>query len=241
VSGTDGAALLNRLAHGSQGIGALRERDRRSLDIQLDNGAPQHLDHLGEQLLAGPERQVSAPAGGPIAARRQAAVGRRNRWHSGHFRGPILSTMREMRLPAALLLACLTSASLAAAADTTLGSGVTLDRATPIADVIAGPATFAGRTVRVEGVVTAVCEHMGCWMTLAPAGAAGDPPATLRLKVEDGVIVFPVSARGRTAVAQGVVARVGGDEPHAADGADAAGAQAASASYQLEVTGAILR
>ena len=110
-----------------------------------------------------------------------------------------------MRLPAALLLACLTSASLAAAADTTLGSGVTLETATPIADVIASPASFAGQTVRVEGVVTAVCEHMGCWMTLAPAGAAGEHPATLRLKVEDGVIVFPVSARGRTAVAQGVV------------------------------------
>jgi hypothetical protein len=141
-----------------------------------------------------------------------------------------------MRVPAALLLACLTSVSLAAAADTTLGAGVTLETATPIADVIASPATFAGRTVRVEGVVTAVCEHMGCWMTLAPAGAAAEHPATLRLKVEDGVIVFPVSARGRTAIAQGVVARVGGDDHHAA-----AGAHAASASYQLEVTGAILR
>ena len=51
--------------------------------------------------------------------------------------------------------------------------------------------------VSIEGVVTAVCEHMGCWMMLAPAGAAGEHPATLRLKVEDGVIVFPVSARGR--------------------------------------------
>jgi hypothetical protein len=146
-----------------------------------------------------------------------------------------------MRVPAVLLLACLTSVSLAAAADTTLGAGVTLETATPIADVIARPASFAGRTVRVEGVVTAVCEHMGCWMTLAPAGAAGEHPATLRLKVEDGVIVFPVSARGRTAVAQGVVARISGDAHHAADQADGAGAHAATISYQLEVTGAILR
>jgi hypothetical protein len=149
--------------------------------------------------------------------------------------------MREMRLPAALLLACLTSASLAAAADTTLGSGVTLETATPIADVIATPASFAGRTIRVEGVVTAVCEHMGCWMTLAPPGASGEHAATLRLKVEDGVIVFPVSARGRTAVAQGVVARIGGGDHHAAGHAGAAGADAAKTSYQLEVTGAILR
>ena len=149
--------------------------------------------------------------------------------------------MLEMRLPAALLLSCLTSVSLAAAADTTLGSGVSLETATPIADVIASPANFAGRTVRVEGVVTAVCEHMGCWMTLAPAGAAGDRPPTLRLKVEDGVIVFPVSARGRTAVAQGVLTRVGGDDHHAAEQAAATADHGASARYQLEVTGAILR
>jgi hypothetical protein len=202
VSGTDGRRLLDCLAHGSQRIGALREGDRRRLDVQLDNGidaadhhrqhiaAPhrqrsrrdqafpanlqdgaaltQHLHDPGEQLLPGPERQVSAPTGGPIAAGRLAAIRRRDRRHTGHFHRPILSTMCEMRLPAALLLACLTSASLAAAADTTLGSGVTLETATPIADVIAKPASFAGQTVRVEGVVTAVCEHMGCWMTLAP-------------------------------------------------------------------------
>jgi hypothetical protein len=149
--------------------------------------------------------------------------------------------MREMRLPAALLLTCLTSAPLAAAVESTLGSGVTLETATPIADVIAAPASFAGRTVRVEGVVTAVCEHMGCWMTLAPAGASGEDPATLRLKVEDGVIVFPVSARGRTAVAQGVVARIGGDDHHAADHGAGADAHPRNARYQLEVTGAILR
>jgi hypothetical protein len=141
-----------------------------------------------------------------------------------------------MRAAAALLLTCLLATPMAAA-DTTLGTGVTLDTATPLADVIATPAGYAGRTIRVEGVVTAVCEHMGCWMTLAPAGATGEKPATLRLKVDDGVIVFPVSSRGKTAVAQGVIEQVGGDHHHKADGA----AQAAAASYQLKVTGALLR
>lgn len=144
--------------------------------------------------------------------------------------------MTGMRAPAALLLSCLVTASLVASADTTLGTGVTLESITPIADVIARPAGFAGQTVRVEGVVTAVCQHMGCWMTLAPAGATGDKPATLRLKVDDGVIVFPVSARGKTAVAQGVIERVAG-------GAEAAevAANAGAATYHLKVTGALLR
>lgn len=140
-----------------------------------------------------------------------------------------------MRAAAALLLTCLLTARIAAA-DTTLGTGVTLDTATPIADVIAKPAGFAGRTIRVEGVVTAVCEHMGCWMTLAPAGASGEKPATLRLKVDDGVIVFPVSSRGKTAVAQGVIEKVGADH----DAAEVAAASG-TASYQLKVTGALLR
>src|SRR6187549_1647192 len=112
-----------------------------------------------------------------------------------------------MRLATTLLLTCLVTVSLAAADDKPLGTGVTLDTATPIVDVIAKPADFAGKTIRVEGVVTAVCQHMGCWMTLAPAGATGEKPATLRLKVDDGVIVFPVSSRGKTAIAQGVIER----------------------------------
>jgi hypothetical protein len=117
-----------------------------------------------------------------------------------------------------------------ATADDTYGVKLTVEATTPIADVIAKPSTFAGKTVRVEGVVTAVCEHMGCWMTLAPAGAATDA-ATLRLKVDDGVIVFPVSAKGRTAVAQGVVEPIAGDDHHATE----------PGKFHLKVTGAVVR
>ena len=146
-----------------------------------------------------------------------------------------------MRAALALLLTCLATGSIVAAPigadeDTKFGTGVTLEAATSIADVIARPADYAGKTIRVEGVVTAVCQHMGCWMTLAPAGAAGEKPATLRLKVDDGVIVFPVSSRGKTAVAQGVIEKVGADHD-AAEVAAAAGTTA----YQLKVTGALLR
>ena len=123
----------------------------------------------------------------------------------------------------------------AAADDTTYGTGVTLDAATPIETVIADPGAFAGKTIRVEGVVTAVCAHMGCWMTLAPA--ATPEAATLRIKVDDGVVVFPVSAKGRRAVAQGVVERVGGDDHETTP--SPAGAK--TASYQLKVTGAVVR
>ena len=149
-----------------------------------------------------------------------------------------------MRAPAALLLTCLATATTTATVPVAAASAAGHD-ARHRRDARCRHADrrrhrqaggFAGQTIRVEGVVTAVCAHMGCWMTLAPAGATGEKPATLRLKVDDGVIVFPVSARGKTAVAQGVIERVGGD-PDAARSRRTAG----TAIYQLKVTGAVLR
>ena len=58
-----------------------------------------------------------------------------------------------------------------------------------------------GKTVRVKGLVVDVCTARGCWLELA-----GDRPhERIRVKVEDGAIVFPASARGRQAEVQGVV------------------------------------
>jgi hypothetical protein len=44
----------------------------------------------------------------------------------------------------------------------------------------------------------------GCWMELSE-DPAGKEPARLRVKVDDDVIVFPVTAEGKLAVAEGVV------------------------------------
>lgn len=96
------------------------------------------------------------------------------------------------------------------------GTGVSMSEATPIASILGNPEAFSGKTVRVEGTVTAVCAHEGCWMALSADGRSDGP--TLRLKVDDGVIVFPVTAKGHRAVAEGVVERVGasGDSHEAA-------------------------
>ena len=46
--------------------------------------------------------------------------------------------------------------------------------AVAFADVLKDPAKFAGKRVRIEGVVERVCKMQGCWMQIAPkAGAAG--------------------------------------------------------------------
>ena len=46
-----------------------------------------------------------------------------------------------------------------------------------------------------------VCEEMGCWLAIG----SDKEFQTIRFKVEDGVIVFPMSAKGLNAKVEGVL------------------------------------
>jgi len=123
------------------------------------------------------------------------------------------------------------------------GAGVSEREATPIADLYARPTEFVGKTVRVEGVVTEVCTDMGCWMALAPEGR---PERTVRIKVDDDAgIVFPVTARGRAASAEGVFEKIAEDDDEGKNAAAEQGATgegaAFNAAYQIKATGAVIR
>ena len=141
----------------------------------------------------------------------------------------------------ALLGAIVALAVVGVSAETKLGGGVTLKEATPIKALIEKPADFVGKTIRVDGVATAVCEDMGCWMAIAPAG---DPKgATVRLKVEDGKIVIPVSAKGKQVSAEGVFEAVDSKDGEAneAAGEHAKKDTKASRKYQLKGTGVVIQ
>jgi hypothetical protein len=108
-----------------------------------------------------------------------------------------------MPRPRPLALAALLALALplsAAAASVAVGAEITVAETTPIADILADPDRHAGKTVRVEGDVRGVCTRMGCWMDIADAAGR-----SLRIKVEDRVLVFPPEAVGRPAIAQGTV------------------------------------
>jgi uncharacterized protein DUF4920 len=129
-----------------------------------------------------------------------------------------------------------------AGADTTLGAGVVLKEATPIAAIVKSPQAYVGKAVRIDGVATAVCEEMGCWMAVA-ANDRNDAPA-IRLKVEhDGGIVFPMSAKGRKVSAEGTFEAIGGTDEHAKEAASEHAKQDKSASvqYQIKATGAVIK
>lgn len=79
------------------------------------------------------------------------------------------------------------------------GSDTTL-----ISVLMADPERYVGQTVRVEGLIVGVCEKRGCWMSLASDEEFED----LRIKVDDGVIVFPIEAKGKRAVAEGEFSKI---------------------------------
>lgn len=121
----------------------------------------------------------------------------------------------------------------------TFGGGVSLTETTPLARLLDRPVAFEGKTVRVDGRVKAVCAHMGCWMAFAPDGAPDG--RTLLVKVDDGVIVFPLSAKGRRAVAQGVIQRIGTNDTEAREAAaEDAGPADVRTYWQLKATGALV-
>ena len=127
-----------------------------------------------------------------------------------------------------------------AAGETKLGTGVTLKDSTPIKALVDQPSAYVGKTLRVDGVATAVCTHMGCWMAVAAEGDEQGP--TMRLKVDDGVIVFPVTAKGRKVSAEGVFEVVGsGAESKEAANEHAKHDAKASQTYQLKATGAVIQ
>lgn len=80
------------------------------------------------------------------------------------------------------------------------GDGVTIEKAVDVETLLASPDDYIGKTVRVDGVITGVCKKRGCWMQVTNP----DTGNGVRIKVDDGVIVFPYTAMGKKASAEGV-------------------------------------
>lgn len=86
-------------------------------------------------------------------------------------------------------------------AGTAYGEPLTLEEVTPVSAILDAPEAYLGRRVLVQGLVVAVCEQKGCWMDIA----SDREFEKVQVKVDDGVIVFPLTARGKQALVEGVV------------------------------------
>lgn len=102
--------------------------------------------------------------------------------------------------PIILALLAVLVALPALAGGTVYGKGVHSENKVAVSELLARPDEHVGQTVRVEGIAVAVCKHRGCWVEIA-SDVEGE---TVRVKVEDGEIVFPPELLGSTLAAEGV-------------------------------------
>jgi hypothetical protein len=69
-----------------------------------------------------------------------------------------------------------------------------------LAKIMENPSKYAGKNVRVEGVIVRSCKMEGCWMELAPSQNA----KSVRVKFKDHGFFIPLNAAGAAAKAEGV-------------------------------------
>lgn len=90
-------------------------------------------------------------------------------------------------------------ASQASLAETKFGAGADFKAAMSMTEIMKTPDKYLGKEVTFFGTITDVCAKRGCWMKLS-TDYKGEK---VRIKVQDGVMVFPLDARGKKAVAKG--------------------------------------
>ncbi|MBS3946640.1 MAG: DUF4920 domain-containing protein [Melioribacter sp.] len=122
------------------------------------------------------------------------------------------------------------------------GKEISLKDKTNVSSILTSPEKFDGKTVLVEGKILNVCQGMGCWIEVA----GEKENEKILVKVEDGVIVFPKDAKGKTALVEGIVAEVQpsteehhSEKDHQHDGDDPCNPK--TKTYRINGLGAIIK
>ena len=79
------------------------------------------------------------------------------------------------------------------------GAPLTETETTPLDALLRDSGKFAKKTIRTEGVVSAVCKSMGCWMEL------GDDSGLVHVRMAGHAFFVPKNASGHRAAVQGIV------------------------------------
>ena len=101
------------------------------------------------------------------------------------------------------LLAVATGLAIPATAETTYGEPLSDLEPVRIGELTGNPESFVDRRIKVVGLVDDICPMKGCWVDIVEKQST----ETIRLKVQDDVIVFPAEARGREIIAEGTLRR----------------------------------
>ena len=97
-----------------------------------------------------------------------------------------------------------TVSPLSALAQNKFGATITETNTTALSSLMSEPGRYAAKTVRTEGVVSAVCQSMGCWMEIA------DDSGQAHIKMAGHSFFIPKNASGHRAVVQGKLLNAAG-------------------------------
>lgn len=86
-----------------------------------------------------------------------------------------------------------------ALADDVFGKRPQIKDAVQISQLLEHPEKYLGREIKIQGIAMDVCPMRGCWMKIK----SDKKRQSLLVKVKDGEMVFPMSARGKHTVIQG--------------------------------------
>ena len=92
------------------------------------------------------------------------------------------------------------------------GAGITLPEAKSVTGLYENCETLEGKLVRVDGTVADVCPRRGCWIDIVDADGM-----EIQVKVTDGDIVFPLSAKGKSIAVEGTLQKIEMTEEEARD------------------------
>ena len=79
------------------------------------------------------------------------------------------------------------------------GDGIAEGPAVEVAKALENPDQFTGKTVRLTGPISSVCQTKGCWMQL------GTPSQFVFVKFKDYAFFVPKDASGRVAIVEGTM------------------------------------
>ncbi len=111
---------------------------------------------------------------------------------------------------------------------TKFGEPITESTTTPLPTIVKDPGQYSAKTIRTEGMVSAVCQSMGCWMQIA------DTSGKAHIKMAGHSFFVPKESSGHRAVVQGKV--LGGGAPNTCADGDRCGNQEVT-QVQIEATG----
>ena len=68
-----------------------------------------------------------------------------------------------------------------------------------VEELLSAPGKNVGNSVLINGVISEVCPMRGCWIQVKD----NNSKESIRIKVADGAIVFPLSSKGKNVIAEG--------------------------------------